>query len=172
MKRGPTLVAIGVAVLALLLFGIMQPTAAGDPDNLEGIRSYKILVEDMGKAAGDERITRQTLESQVLTTLRTKAPMLRYDPGVVPRIYVNLTLLATGSGYVGTVFLEFARPVEILVGVHRTGEPAARRRWTVATVWDSAYTISGSTGDAAEHVRRSLDELLTDFVADYLKANQ
>jgi len=125
----------------------------------------------MGKAAIDERITKQMLESQVLTTVRAKAPMLRYDPGVVPRFYVNLTLLTTGTGYVGTLFLEFARPVEILVGVHRTGETAAKRRWTVATVWDSAYTISGSTGEAAAHVGRSLDELLTDFVADYLKAN-
>lgn len=172
MNRSRSAILVLCTAFVLLLCGMLQRTAAGDPENLEGIRSYKIMIEDMGKAAGDERITKQVLESQVLTTLRTKAPMLRYDPGVVPRLYVNLTLLSTSAGYVGTLFLEFARPVEILVGVHRTGEPVAKRRWTVATVWDSAYTISGSTGEAADHVRRSLDELLTDFVADYLKANQ
>jgi len=159
------------AASSLLLFGMLQRTAAGDPQNLEGIRTFKILIEDLGKAATDERISRQMLENQVLATVRSKTPMLRYDPTVVPRLYVNLTLLTTGTGYVGTLALEFARPVEVLVGVDRPGDTPSKRRWTVATVWDSAYTISGSKGDAASHVSKSLDELLTDFLADYLKAN-
>ena len=159
------------AVLSLVLFGMLQRTAAGDPENLEGIRAFRILIEDLGKAATDERISRQMLENQVLVTVRNKAPMLRYDPTVVPRLYVNLTLLTTGTGYVGTLALEFARPVEVLVGVDRPGDTPSKRRWTVATVWDSAYTISGSKGDAASHVSKSLDELLVDFLADYLRTN-
>jgi len=159
------------AALVLLLFGMLQRTAAGDPENLEGIRAFKILIEGLGRAATDERITRQMLENQVLVTVRSKAPMLRYDPGVIPRLYVNLTLITTDTGYVGTLTLEFARPVEVLIGVHRTGDSPSKRKWTVATVWDSAYTISGARGDAATHVSKSLDELLTDFLADYLRAN-
>ena len=157
MSRISSATVLCCAVLTLLLFGMFQRTAAGDPENLEGIRAFRILIEDLGKAAIDERISRQMLENQVLATVRSKAPMLRYDPSVVPRLYVNLTLLATRTGYVGTLALEFARPVEILVGVHRTGETPVKRRWTVATVWDSADTISGSTGDAASHVNKSLD---------------
>ena len=171
MTRSRSAMVLLCAALVFLLFGMLQRSAAGDPENLEGIRAFRILIEDLSKPAVDEQISRQMLQNQVLATVRSKAPMLRYDPTVVPRLYVNLTLLTTGTGYVGTLTLEFARPVEVLVGVDRPGDTPSKRRWTVATVWDSAYTISGSRGDAAAHVSKSLDELLTDFLADYLKAN-
>jgi hypothetical protein len=164
---------IRVLTLALVLttYSLPSRVAAGSPENLEGLRATKILIEGLGKGAEEERISRKSLEDQVLVTLRSKAPSLRYDPAVIPFLYVNLTLSLGGETYAGTIALEFARPVEILAGVHRFGDSPSKRVWTIATVWRSAYTIQGARGQAAEQVRRMLDLMLEEFLADYFRGN-
>jgi len=107
----------------------------------------------------------------VLVTVRAKAPALRYDSSVIPRFYVNVNIVTTETGYSGNVKLEFERPVEVLIGVHRHGDVPSKRHWTIAPVWHGAYTIRGARRGAADHVRRIMDRLLEDFLADYFRAN-
>lgn len=128
-------------------------------------------MEGLDRDAEAEGMSRRMLEDQVLVTVRSRAPRLRYDPGVIPYLYVNLSILSSPIGYAGSLVLEFARPVEVLGGVHRHFDVPSRRIWTVATVWSDGFTLRGSTGGAAAHTRRLLDRLLEGFLADYFRAN-
>lgn len=38
-------------------------------------------------------------------------------------------------------------------------------------VWERMYSVRGPMGDTSAHVRDSLDELLTDFAADWNRDN-
>jgi hypothetical protein len=145
---------------------------AESPGVLEGLRLVKIVVENLGKDAEGEQITERMLEDQVLVTIRSKAPMLRYDPGVGPYLYVNLTLIITETSYAGFLHLDLVRPVDILVGVHRASDVPSKRIPDLATVWTTGTAFRGRRGGAAAQVRQILERQLEEFLADYFRGNQ
>jgi hypothetical protein len=134
-------VLVCTAIVLALLFAPSPIDAQLPGSGLEDLREFKIVVEDLDRDAEAERISRRILEDQVLVTVRSRAPGLRYDPGVIPYLYVYLSILSSPIGYAGNLSLEFARPVEVLGGVHRHFDVPSRRIWAVATVWNDAFTF-------------------------------
>lgn len=175
-------VAAGAVVLlvvtALVIVSQPKHTAAQTPSSLptelEGLQAFSIIVEDLNPDAQQEQITKQALEDQVLVTIRSKAPILRYDPAASPNLYVRVTVLNVGSGvgFAADVVLELARPVEVLVGVHRAGQTPSKRVFTVATVWHRGFLITGPPATAQGRVRGVMDQMLEAFLADYFRANR
>lgn len=161
-----------ILAFQVLRFPVLTKAQTPTGFSLQGLRVMHIVVEDLSSGAEEERITRRTLEDQVLVTLRSKAPQLTIDSTSFPYLYVNLSLLSSvAQGYAGFLSLEFVRPVEMLVGADRAGATASRRVWTTATVWDAGTIFRGPRGEAANHIRSILDRLLEQFLADYFRGN-
>ncbi|HET8580208.1 MAG TPA: hypothetical protein VFL31_04345 [Nitrospiraceae bacterium] len=170
-QRAQVIALLPVVIFVAVTLIAERTTAQVLPSELEGLRAFKILVEPLDKEAESEQIDARTLENQVLVTIRSKAPGLRYDPGVIPYLYVNVNIMTSETSYSGNISLELKRPVEVLIGVHRHGQTPSKRVWTVATVWDSSYTFRGGRGGGAAHVRTIMDLLLERFLADYFRGN-
>ncbi|OGF57083.1 MAG: hypothetical protein A2Z21_05020 [Candidatus Fraserbacteria bacterium RBG_16_55_9] len=164
---------VGLLALVWIAWQVLFPglVGGGASANLQELRAVNIVVEALSPDAEREQITRGLLEDQVLVALRSKTPNLRFDSGVLPYLYINLTLMSSDLGYTGNLYVELHRPVEILVGVHRFGQKPSRRLPAVVSVWDSGVTIRGPKGEAADHVRRGLDRMMEQFLADYFRAN-
>jgi hypothetical protein len=160
-----------VVVVALLTLGLATRGEGQTPAHLKGLQAVKIVVEDLDEETRAEGIAARAVEDQVLVILRSKAPQLRYDPSVIPYLYVNINLLSSSVGYAGSVRLELNRPVEILVGVHRVWQEPRERIPTIVPVWRASYVIQGPRGNAPGHLRKTLDLLMERFLADYFKAN-
>ena len=160
-----------VVVVALLTLGLATRGEGSHYTHLKGLQAVNIVVENLDEAARAEQITARAVEDQVLVILRSKAPKLRYDPSVIPFLYVNINLLSSSVGYAGSVRLELNRPVEILVGVHRVWQKPRERIPTIVPVWRASYVIQGPRGNAPGHLRKTLDLLMERFLADYFKAN-
>ena len=115
--------------------------------------------------------SRKSLESQMLVGLRRDIPRLAIRESARPFLYliVNVGRLTSGTqerGFAACVSLEMKRPVTILEdgGI---GEVT----FALATVWDRGTLLGGSRRDMRQQVKDSIDELLTEFAADYYRQN-
>jgi hypothetical protein len=162
-------------IVANLILILAQHTpvnrAEASPSYLVGIHAVNIVIETLDKAAEDEQITGGMLEDQVLVTLKSKVPALKYDRSASSYIYVNLTMISTTYQSFGNLDLEVHRSVEILVGADHPGQTPLRRQFATATVWSTGTLFADAKGHAADKVGQILDRLLEELLADYFRAN-
>lgn len=163
-------IAIGSIAIVLLASLQCEPqeTKAGP---LTRLHQTYIGVEPLSAAAKTVGLSRKSLESQMLVGLRRDIPKLAVRESARPALYLVVTVLSTRIGgkdvaFAAVVRLQMMRPVTILedVGV---GEVT----FVMATVWDIGTVLTGSRRSMRQQVKDEIDELFTEFAADYYRQN-
>ncbi len=162
--------AIGSIAIVLLASLQCEPqeTKAGP---LTKLRQISIVVEPLSVHAKTLGLSKKSLESQMLVGLRRDIPKLAVRESAIPTLYLVVTVLSTRIGGKNVAFaavftLQMKRPVTILedVGV---GDVT----FAMATVWDIGTLLTGSRTSIRQQVKDEIDELLTEFAADYYRQN-
>ena len=163
--------AIGSIAIVLLASLPCEPqeTKVGP---LTRLRQTAILVESLtadGKTIG---LSKKSLESQLLVGLRRDIPKLAVRESARPFLYLQVTVsgettvVGRERVFAACVSLEMKRPVTILEDVG-----AGEVTFAMATVWDEGKLLGGPRSSIRQRVKDEIDELLTEFAADYYRQN-
>jgi hypothetical protein len=164
-------IAIGSIAIVLLASLQCEPQETKEGP-LTRLRQAVIVVEPLSPAARAADLSIKSLKSQMLVGLRRDIPKLAIRDGVNPYLYLNVTVTRIRTvggkefGFSVYVSLEMKRPVTILedVGVIEV-------TFAMATVWEIGTVLSGSRTSIRQQVKDEIDELLTEFAADYYRQN-
>lgn len=162
------------AVVLIVLLILVAGTQLASAQELKELGEVKIVVEPLDPDARAARLTKSNLESQTLVALKRDIPRLTVRGGAFPYIYINLVVirqkLVSGRemAYFACLSVFLMRPVDILPDSIIDGDPVHS---TLASVWSKGKVLSAAKEDMAQFVRESLDELLTEFAADYYRDN-
>ena len=164
-------IAIGSIAIVLLASLQCEPqeTKVGP---LTRLRQAYIVIEPLSPDAKKLGLSIRSLESQMLVGLRRDIPRLAIREGVIPNLYLRVTILQERTvegrelGFAAFVNLQVTRPATIL-------EDGAIGEVMVAmlTVWESAVLLTGSRRGIRQQVKESVNEKLTAFAADYYRQN-
>jgi len=163
--------AIG-SIAMVLLAGVQCEPQETKAVGLKRLRQTSIVAATLDADAKTLGLSRKSLESQMLVGLRRDIPKLAVRESAIPTLDLQVTVLRNilvggqKRGFTVCVALSMVRPVTILedVGV---GEVAL----TFATVWYEGALLRGPRESIRQQVKDSIDELLTEFAADYYRQN-
>jgi len=164
-------IAIG-SIAIVLLAGVQcepQETKIGP---LTSLRQTSIQVETLNADAKALGLSKKSLESQLLVGLRRDIPRLAIRESVFPRLHLQVAVLLVTTvggretGFSAYVALTMKRPITILEDVG-LGEVTR----TIATVWFRGELLAGPRRSIRQQVKDSIEELLTEFAADYYRQN-
>ncbi len=139
---------------------------------LKGLRQTSILVESLPPDAKALGLSIKSLESQMLVGLRRDIPRLAVRESPRTYLYLQVTVLRATTvggrelGFSAFVSLGMSRPAMLLEDVG-FGEVT----FAMATVWEIGTVLSGSRTSIRQQVKDEIDELLTEFAADYYRQN-
>ena len=151
----------------LALFILVVPKESeGQYGKLAELTEVRIVVENLKEAKEKLGLTSKDVENHVLVLLRSKLPGLEVSRSLSSLLYININLgLATSHGkpfgYFGAIDVEVRREV-IIIGTKKT---------IMATVWNTGSRMIGNTNQVSNKVRETLEELLTEFAADWYRDN-
>ncbi len=164
---------MAIGSIAILLLASLQcepqETKVGP---LTRLRQTRIVVEPLSADAKTLGLSRKSLESQMLVGLRRDIPKLAVRESAIPHLYLQVTVVrrtTVGGQERGScvfVNLRMERPVMLRedVGI---GEVTL----VMATLWDMGALLASSRRSIRQQVRDSIDEILTEFAADYYRQN-
>ena len=140
---------------------------------LTRLRQTAIVVESLNADAKTLGLSRKSFESQMLVGLRRDIPRLAVRESGPPYLYLRVNVgrlrMERGRevGFSACVSLQMARAVTILedVGV---GDVVTM---DFGRVWDRTELVAESPSNIRQLVKDSIDELLTEFAADYYRQN-
>ena len=161
--------------IGLVLAGGAWNSAAGIALDLTKLRSVCVRVEDLPSEARQEfGLSREVIGKHVYVWLKGKIPgleVVRFPgtyPGdcsvTAPTLFVTIALdtLRTGgtkTGFYGSATIQLLR-----IAVWETGDTGP------GIAYDQRSILTGPSHGAVQAVNEALDEILTDFAAEYYKA--
>ena len=151
--------------LALLILSVPEGSA-GEKGNLTKLREVRIVVEDSNSHMREMGLTEDVLKKQVLALLLGKLPRVAVNDAAKPFVYVNVNVLYGTMGnrrkyYFGNVNVQVKQPVI----KKNTGKEIS------ASVWSISHVVTGPPTSAPDHVRSSLETILTSLAADWYQDN-
>ncbi len=177
MNRAMSMPCVWIMAIGLVLAGGAWASAAGIAYDLTKLKSVCVFVDaldpDIERHLG---LSKEAISNHVYVWLKGKLPRLRVErytgtrTGVCEfraptiRVNVNLGVGTTVGGrktaYYGSVEIRLVRKTQWETG-----------RAEVGVAYDNGMAITGSLkSSSANHVYDSLDDLLTDFAAQYYEA--
>jgi len=151
------------ALLAL----VVPVVSAGQDGQLAKLSEVKIVVGDIRQEEKELGLNKDDIKNYVFVFLRSKLPQLTVKETVQPHIFISVNLKkryidGRFIGFHGGIHVDIVRPVKII----KTGGIM------FATLWHKGGTLIGPADDGVgTTVRRFLDQLLTNFAADWNKDN-
>ena len=159
---------IAIVLLASLQCEPQETKAVG----LKRLRRTSILVQQLDADAKTIGLSIKSLESQMLVGLRRDIPKLAIRKSAIPYLYLRVTMVRITTvegrefGFSAFVSLGMVRPVMILED-GAVGEVALIR----SAVWHAEALMFATRRDVRQLVKDNIDELLTEFAADYYRQN-
>jgi hypothetical protein len=173
-------IAIGGLLCLLLLLAATVVSAAeieakplkSEEEVLKGVRALRILAAEVKAGDTTHGVTKESVEAQAQKILQEKLPTLKLDPKAITLLFLHVNLAGFQSrlGYYGNLSVELKRPSMMLVGKDFPESPIQEYRVTLATVWAQSIIFTGDVF-APTAVRKTLDEVLERFIAEFRKAN-
>ena len=139
---------------------------------LTSLRQTRVVVESLQPDAKTIGLSVESLESQMLVGLRRDISKLAVRESAHPYLYLNVAVLrittvgGRETGLSAFVNLQMKRPVTILEDV-MVGEVIL----DLATVWQKGVLLTGSRTSMRKRVKDEINEVLTEFAADYYRQN-
>jgi len=166
-KSGRAMIGAILHALALVSLPVLANASWGGPADLEKLSAVglEVILEGSGMTA--EGLTLGELRDQVTVLLRAKLPRLalmelgqiRGDAGLGVAVIVQK--LPTGRGYYGSIEINLFRAASI----------EATGKFSVPSVWQQFYLLTGEPMGARARIRETLDQALTTFAADWYRGN-
>jgi len=150
-------------LLALLILATPRELVGlSVPSGLVRLQGVKITV-DLEGAAYKLGLNDESMKNRILVLLRRKLPRLRVSDKINLAFFSVSVLLKPSKErrYFGSVVAHAVRRVTI-------GDTAED---TVAIVWTSSFIIAAPSNKLRNGVREALDELTTEFAADWYRDN-
>ena len=148
-------------IFALLILAVPEESA-GQYGGLTELSEVKIVVEELSREEKKLGLSEDQVKNHVFVLLQNKLRRRLVQDSVKPYVYVNINVGITDRGdYYGTVKVDIYRQVTI----NKTG------KIFLASVWSGGISLTGPEGDAVNHVRSLLDQLLTGFAAAWYRDN-
>ena len=150
---------------ALILHSLVPCSSHGQ--GLEGLNAVHVVIEDVEKAGTDIGLFPEALQFQILVGLKRDLPRLKITPRSLSMVYLSLTVVGDpNTGVSVYVTTQLKRPAQIVRDDNSEG------KFTLATVWNKGYLLSGPGYGMASRVREVISNQMTEFAADYYKQNQ
>ena len=150
---------------ALLILSVPEGSA-GEKGDLTQLREVRIVVEDSNSHMREMGLTGEAIKKQVLDLLLGKLARVAINDSAKPYVYVNInvfygTIESRKRYYFGNVNVQVKQPVI----KKTTGKEID------ATVWSISHVLTGPPKSALDHVRSSLETILTGLAADWYQDN-
>ena len=151
--------------LALLILSAPEGSA-GEKGDLTQLREVRIVVEDSNSHMREMGLTGEAIKKHVLGLLLGKLPRVAINNSAKPYVYVNVNVLygtmeSRKRYYFGNVNVQVKQPVI----KKNTGQEIS------ASVWSISHVVTGPPKSALDHVRSSLETILTSLAADWYRDN-
>jgi len=132
----------------------------------KSLSGTRIVVEDFDSYERGIQLDEETLKSQAIVSVKRNIPKMRVeDKSVESYIYMNIRCMPTGTGTACDVRISLKRNIMVLT------EKLDPVGYGVGEVWHKGSMLVGPSSGMPERVRNTVDQLLTNFAADYYKAN-
>jgi hypothetical protein len=171
---------LGALTCALaILAGATRSGAQLDPtpvkseeEVLKGIKALRVLVADMNPKEPTLGVSKEALEAQIKKLLQEQLPALGLDPKAITLLYVTLNISGFHNrlGYYGNLSVELKRPSLILIGKDLPESKIQHSKSALATVWAQGVIFTGEVL-APNAVRKAVDGVMDQFIAEFRKAN-
>ncbi len=165
----------GMAIGLVLLGGAWNSAVRGAAADLTKLKSLCVISEKLSAdAMQDHSLSKEAITNHVYVWLKGKLPGLRVErftgayTGACsvgkPRLFISVNIETDmigrkKIGYFGAVNITMTR-----VATWETGSVS------MAIAYSAGKILTGPMGKAGTHVNRLLEEILTDFAAEYYKA--
>ncbi|MGH7430079.1 MAG: hypothetical protein ACREJ4_17230 [Candidatus Methylomirabilaceae bacterium] len=163
-----------------LLAGATRSGAQLDPtpvkseeEVLKGIKALRVLMADVNPKEPTHGVSKEAVEAQIKKFLQEKLPAVKLDPKAITLLYVTVNIAGFQNrlGYYGNLNVEVKRPSLILVGKDLPESKIQESKSALATVWAQGVIFTGEVL-APNAVKKAVDGVMDQFIADFRKANR
>lgn len=152
--------------LAVLLLCCAVGSELKAESKFQRLKTVGIVVEDLSTNAVKVGLTREDLESAAFVALKSKLPKIAVGKAAVSYVYINVTLTCSEYVCAANADISLQRPSTVLEDDEET-----KVGFQMANVWHENTLFIGPRDTMSHRVKEYLDEALTNFAAEWYKAN-